>query len=89
MDPPPELDAARAKVLATLAEHDVRPRWTAPQIAVHADLWLDTVLRALTWLRDRKLIELRVWAAIDSLYEITPTGQEALAAGAQLALDVS
>jgi hypothetical protein len=85
MDPPPRV-LVRGVVLKTLSEQQAQ--WSAPQIAVHTGLALERVLVALGWLRERGFSELAVWNGLHSLHEITPSGREILAAGAQLALDV-
>jgi hypothetical protein len=89
MDPPrPRVgrELVRGLTLKTLSEQQAQ--WSAPQIAVHTGLSLETVLSALRWLRGCGFCELAVWIGLQSLYEITDSGRDILAAGAQLALDV-
>jgi hypothetical protein len=89
MDPPQvSPGTTRWFVLYALAETELQSQWSAAQLAVHTGLALERVLKTLNWLRDRNLCELAVWMRLNSLYEITDAGRQALSTGAQLALDV-
>lgn len=77
----------RWQVLAALDDTATQRQWSAPQIARRAELGVATVARALGWLRGEKLADLRVFIPdAQSLYQITPAGRQALAAGEQLQL---
>lgn len=77
---------ARWAVLAALSTQQAY--WTAPQLVGHTGLALDTVLRALDWLRQAHLLRLVNWARMDTLYEVTDAGRDTLRQGAQLALEL-
>jgi hypothetical protein len=74
-----------ARVLEALAGGQTD--WTAPQLAATTGLEVPTVIRALGWLRRRKLVDLRVWIGMDSRHTITDRGRQQLAGGRQLALE--
>lgn len=84
---PPQPGTIRWAVLEALTS-PLQKQWTAPQLAVHTELGLGTVIRALGALRELGLVQLVTWAQMETLHQITDAGRERLSRGAQYALDV-
>lgn len=89
MDPPPPFapGTARWTVLEVLTTH--QQHWTAAQVAVDTGLALERVISALGWLRQQGLVEIAMWARMDTLHHITDAGRARLQQGGQLELGLA